>query len=108
MGACRRRAVAGAHTAISEADRATIVHAFETWLDGSHPNRAISLIEAGETIRDRLATARPESRAANYRGRVTAVVPLDENTAAVTFEIVDGDRSVFSDRPGVAVRDDGT
>jgi hypothetical protein len=88
--------------------RAAIVSAFEGWLDGSHPEASRAVVEDADSIWDALVAAHASNaNAQDYRGQVKKVALLDDNTAAVTYSIVQGIHIVFDERNGLAVKQAG-
>jgi hypothetical protein len=91
-----------------EGTRAAITHAFELWLDGAHPEAALTAVEDAAGIGPSIARARELNGAPDsYTGRVDEITVLDDTSASVTYSILNG-ATVALHKTGLAINDAGT
>ena len=92
-----------------DATRAAIQHAYEAWLDGAHPDDAWPFIEDASSIRPAIIAAHAaSSNPQDYRGRVDHIAMFDNNSASVTYSVLQGNAVVVSEKAGFAIRWNGT
>lgn len=82
--------------------------AFEQWLDGSHPDASLAVIQDAARLQPALAEAvKTLPGVASYRGRVNSVHFTNSASAAVSYSVLAGRALIRANLTGIAVLVDG-
>ena len=107
-GTIRQRSVHAAATSDPQDATQAVTLAFEQWLDGSHPDASLAVIQDAARLQPALAeAAKTLPGVESYRGQVNSVQFTNSSSAEVNYSVFAGRVLIRANLTGIAVLVDG-